>query len=510
AKVLETPQPIVETPAVNVNVAITTETTLATTSDATINLTELGNNLLTITSDKTGYPVEMLEMEMDMEADLGIDSIKRVEILGALQEMYPDLPKPNLEELAEKRTIGQIVEYLQSHASQKVSVEIAVQEVQTVTEVPAVLIPEAVVSEIPVVTEIEITKTVETIDASPASEIADLGATLLAITSDKTGYPVEMLELDMDMEADLGIDSIKRVEILGAMQEMYPDLPKPNVEELGDLRTIGQIVDYLQKLVGGEKKKFQYESDEELDNVKHNVQRRPVQLKILPPPDSLDFDLPEGHICLITDDGSLTTSQVAELLTDKGWKVVVLSFPQSVVFQTSVLPAGVINVKLADLTEEHLQQQLSAIATNYGAVGAFIHLNPAFQVSHNGKIPYLAEEKAIVKHVFLIAKHLKKSLNEAARHGRSLFCTTARLDGAFGLEHKVNYGPISAGLFGLTKTLRWEWQKVFCRAIDLHPAINAQESAQHIIAELHDPNNCISEVAYGSQGRVTIVSVANS
>ncbi|GAX43408.1 polyketide synthase phosphopantetheine-binding HglE [Tolypothrix sp. NIES-4075] len=497
------PQPVVEAPAVNVNVAITTQTTFPSTSDTSINLTELGNNLLAITSDKTGYPVEMLEMDMDMEADLGIDSIKRVEILGGLQEMYPDLPKPNLEELAEKRTIGQIVEYLQSHASQKVSVEIAIQEVQTTTEVPAIVIPE------PVVTEIEVTKTVETIDASPASEIADLGATLLAITSDKTGYPVEMLELDMDMEADLGIDSIKRVEILGAMQEMYPDLPKPNVEELGDLRTIGQIVDYLQKLVGGEKKKFQYESDEELDNVKHNVQRRPVQLKILPPPDSLDFDLPEGHICLITDDGSLTTSQVAELLTDKGWKVVVLSFPQSVVFQTSVLPAGVINVKLGDLTEEHLQQQLSAIATNYGTIGAFIHLNPAFQVSHNGKIPYLAEEKAIVKHVFLIAKHLKKSLNEAARYGRSLFCTTARLDGAFGLEHKVNYGPISAGLFGLTKTLRWEWQKVFCRAIDLHPAISAQESAQHIIAELHDPNNCISEVGYGSQGRVTIVSVAN-
>ncbi|MBW4477235.1 MAG: acyltransferase domain-containing protein [Tolypothrix brevis GSE-NOS-MK-07-07A] len=496
AKVVETLQPVVEAPAVNLDVAIST----VTTSGATINLTELGNNLLAITSDKTGYPVEMLEMEMDMEADLGIDSIKRVEILGGLQEMYPDLPKPNLEELAEKRTIGQIVEYLQSHASEKVSVEIAIQEVQTATEAPVVVIPE------PVVTEIE---TTETIDASPVSEIADLGATLLAITSDKTGYPVEMLELDMDMEADLGIDSIKRVEILGAMQEMYPDLPKPNVEELGDLRTIRQIVDYLQKLVGGEKKKFQYESDEELDNVKHNVQRRPVQLKILPPPDSLDFDLPEGHICLITDDGSLTTSQVAELLTDKGWKVVVLSFPQSVVFQTSVLPAGVINVKLADLTEEHLQQQLSAIALNYGTIGAFIHLNPAFQVSHNGRIPYLAEEKAIVKHVFLIAKHLKKSLNEAARSGRSLFCTTARLDGAFGLEHKVNYGPISAGLFGLTKTLKWEWQKVFCRAIDLHPAINAQESAQHIIAELHDPNNCISEVGYGSQGRVTIVSVAN-
>ena len=95
-----------------------------------INIADLGKNLLAITSEKTGYPVEMLELDMDMEADLGIDSIKRVEILGGLQEMYPDLPKPNLEELAEKRTIGQVVEYLQTHASRSVSVEIAINELQ--------------------------------------------------------------------------------------------------------------------------------------------------------------------------------------------------------------------------------------------------------------------------------------------------------------------------------------------------------------------------------------------
>jgi hypothetical protein len=46
---------------------------------------------------------------------------------------------------------------------------------------------------------------------------------LLAIVSEKTGYPVETLELDMDMEADLGIDSIKRVEILGALQAQFPN-----------------------------------------------------------------------------------------------------------------------------------------------------------------------------------------------------------------------------------------------------------------------------------------------
>ena len=193
----------------------------------------------------------MLELDMDMEADLGIDSIKRVEILGGLQELYPNLPKPNLEELAEKRTIGQVVEYLQGQ--QQVTAEITPEPIiipQVQTQVIEEVIPEPVI--IPQVQ----TQVIEEVIPEPVSsnEYADLGQTLLNITSEKTGYPVEMLELDMDMEADLGIDSIKRVEILGAMQEAYPDLPKPNIEELGDLRTIGQIVNYLQSLVGGEKK----------------------------------------------------------------------------------------------------------------------------------------------------------------------------------------------------------------------------------------------------------------
>ncbi|MFT6215679.1 MAG: polyketide-type polyunsaturated fatty acid synthase PfaA, partial [Roseivirga sp.] len=44
-------------------------------------------------------------------------------------------------------------------------------------------------------------------------DVDKLTASLLQVVSEKTGYPTEMLELNMDMEADLGIDSIKRVEI---------------------------------------------------------------------------------------------------------------------------------------------------------------------------------------------------------------------------------------------------------------------------------------------------------
>jgi polyketide-type polyunsaturated fatty acid synthase PfaA len=72
-----------------------------------------------------------------------------------------------------------------------------------------------------------------------------LTTALLEVVSDKTGYPPEMLEIGMDMEADLGIDSIKRVEILGAMQELFPDLPPVKPEELAELRTLAQIVTYL-------------------------------------------------------------------------------------------------------------------------------------------------------------------------------------------------------------------------------------------------------------------------
>lgn len=197
---------------------------------------------------------------------------------------------------------------------------------------------------------------------------------------------------------------------------------------------------------------------------------------------------------------------MAQLLTEQGWKIVVLSFPQSLVPQHSPLPSGVNRVNLVDLSEEHLQQQLATISTQYGSIDAFIHLNPLFEVIYNGKIPYLEQEKAIVKHVFLIAKHLKKSLNDTTHSGRSCFCTVTRLDGAFGLGQNVSFGPISAGLFGLTKTLNWEWQQVFCRAIDLSPHIDAEQSAQHIFAELHDPNRYITEVAYNSHERVTLIS----
>lgn len=230
-----------------------------------------------------------------------------------------------------------------------------------------------------------------------------------------------------------------------------------------------------------------------------------MRLKYLPEADVLDFTLPDGHIALLTDDGSVTTAKLAEILYKHGWKVVVLSFPQSLIPGQLPLPEGINRVVLADLTEEHLQQQLTAIATNYGQIAAFIHLNPSNHKDSDNHVRYLESEKAILRHVFLIAKYLKEPLNQAATQGRSCFVTVARLDGQFGLGQKTNFGAIGAGLFGLTKTLNQEWESVFCRAIDLSPDLDPQTSAQYILGELQDPNLLVVEVGYGPQGRSTLV-----
>jgi acyl carrier protein len=342
-----------------------------------------------------------------------------------------------------------------------------------------------------------------------AADLTELGNALLQIVSEKTGYPAEMLEADMDMEADLGIDSIKRVEILGTMQDLYPALPRLTPEELAELRTLGQIRDHVSSLMRQSAAPAQPAAPAApaMPEIQSTIPRQVATVRPLPDPDFLENSLPEGHICLLTDDGTTLTASLVEALTGRGWKVVVLSFPPSLVVAQTQLPAAVNRVALQNLDEAHLSQTLQSIAATYGPVGAFIHVQPTSQNGQGHAISFSDTEKAIVRHVFLLAKHLKLSLNEAAQQGRSYFVTVARLDGAFGMGHEPDFGAVGGGLFGLTKTLNQEWERVFCRSIDLQASLNPQQAAQYIIAELHDPNHLITEVGYSAQGRATLVGV---
>ncbi|MEU6751860.1 SDR family NAD(P)-dependent oxidoreductase [Spirillospora sp. NPDC046719] len=74
----------------------------------------------------------------------------------------------------------------------------------------------------------------------------DVHATVLSVISARTGYPESMLGADLDLEADLSIDSIKRTVIIGEVTERVGlTAPDAVIEQLTRLTTIGDIVDWL-------------------------------------------------------------------------------------------------------------------------------------------------------------------------------------------------------------------------------------------------------------------------
>ena len=175
---------------------------------------ELTAALLDVVADRTGYPAAMLTLGMELESDLGIDSIKRVEILSAIHDRVPGVPDVDITVMAKLATLGQIVDYLASQTGAFVA--------------PATPLPVAP----PVLW-------------ASAMSAEELTAALLDVVADRTGYPAAMLTLGMELESDLGIDSIKRVEILSAIHDRVPGVPDVDITVMAKLATLGQIVDYL-------------------------------------------------------------------------------------------------------------------------------------------------------------------------------------------------------------------------------------------------------------------------
>jgi acyl transferase domain-containing protein/NAD(P)H-dependent flavin oxidoreductase YrpB (nitropropane dioxygenase family)/NAD(P)-dependent dehydrogenase (short-subunit alcohol dehydrogenase family)/acyl carrier protein len=91
------------------------------------------------------------------------------------------------------------------------------------------------------------------VPAAPAGLTADqITEQVLSVVSGRTGYPEDMLDLEADLEADLGIDSIKRVEIAGLVFEglPLPDGFTPDLEKLTSSKTLQQVIDSVNSMVG--------------------------------------------------------------------------------------------------------------------------------------------------------------------------------------------------------------------------------------------------------------------
>jgi acyl transferase domain-containing protein/NAD(P)H-dependent flavin oxidoreductase YrpB (nitropropane dioxygenase family)/NAD(P)-dependent dehydrogenase (short-subunit alcohol dehydrogenase family) len=75
---------------------------------------------------------------------------------------------------------------------------------------------------------------------------------VLEVVAERTGYPTDMLDPELDLEADLSIDSIKRIEIIGELAERIGlgagehGIDDSVIEELAQLKTVRGIVDWIE------------------------------------------------------------------------------------------------------------------------------------------------------------------------------------------------------------------------------------------------------------------------
>jgi acyl transferase domain-containing protein len=159
--------------------------------------------------------------------------------------------------------------------------------------------------------------------APPALEPAgrDLSQHLLAAVAEATGYPPAMLDIGMELEADLGIDSIKRVQILANLRNTIPDLPEVDVAELGRLRTLDDIVHQLSGATEPAPEP-EPEPPSALTTTARPLARGVVRAVPTAAAGSALRGLGGGRL-VVTDDGSGVAGQLAAKLVERGLDAIV-------------------------------------------------------------------------------------------------------------------------------------------------------------------------------------------
>jgi NAD(P)-dependent dehydrogenase (short-subunit alcohol dehydrogenase family) len=229
----------------------------------------------------------------------------------------------------------------------------------------------------------------------------------------------------------------------------------------------------------------------------NGVKRFEVGLKYLPQPDLLEFSMPASHVVVVTNDGSELTPLVISALKDKGNRVV------------SINLGGVNNpvndnaITLSDSSDLSVSNAIQEIQNKHGKIGSFIHLHPHYEFQGANFTQHFSAEKEVLKAVFFIAKYVQKDLNELGADQRANFITCTRMDGQLGQGKRGNTSVVGGGLTGLVKCLNLEWSPVFCRALDIQPEVSYSKMADQLMAEYHDANVSIIEVAYSEEGRKT-------
>ena len=200
---------------------------------------ELQSYLVNFVMEQTGYPEDFITLDADLEGDLGIDSIKKAQLLGELNEMFHFSDRTSdqdsgmsLDDFTSLRDISDFI-------STRLGGQVGSSPAQKPT-VQAIAEPVAIES----MTAPEPT--------GPSQE--ELQSYLVNFVMEQTGYPEDFITLDADLEGDLGIDSIKKAQLLGELNEMFHFSDRTSDQDSGmsldDFASLRDISDFISTRLG--------------------------------------------------------------------------------------------------------------------------------------------------------------------------------------------------------------------------------------------------------------------
>jgi acyl transferase domain-containing protein/NAD(P)H-dependent flavin oxidoreductase YrpB (nitropropane dioxygenase family)/NAD(P)-dependent dehydrogenase (short-subunit alcohol dehydrogenase family)/acyl carrier protein len=265
-----------------------------------------------------------------------------------------------------------------------------------------------------------------------ASGQASIRDTLLAIVSERTGYPVEALDPKLNLEADLGVDSLKIAEILTTLQR-----------ECGDAKT--RVRDLMEKLTRAK-----------------TLERMIELIEAAPPPPAQPLDAPSAAELPRCVPALLKRPAIAHSPQLSG-TLLLTEDSHGVARALTELLARLPGVRIARLgkdfypadlcDEESVRRCLARIRTELGPIGGIIHLRGIYTDGDSK-----AGQDALS---FLL---LVKAASEDIRSRSGVVLSTSQ--------------PAAV------RTISLEWTGVRCRALDLQTEMAAPEAALRIFEEL--------------------------
>ncbi|WEB39583.1 KR domain-containing protein [Streptomyces yunnanensis] len=311
------------------------------------------------------------------------------------------------------------------------------------------------------------------------------------IVAEKTGYDIDMIEPDMDIQLDLGIDSLKQVEIGAEMWRRYPVISRTELYQFSEARTVRELTEKLHEVLASSRPQLQLSfGDGELG-------RAFVALRELPEPDVCPHAYPDQPHALLLDDGGDLSATLDAALSSRGWRTsrlrVPCAAPATAEEQTRTWGLG-------DWEEATLSGGLAEVLADAPRLDLCV-----LPISPSAALP-AAQVVEQLRHAVLVAKHVCPALRAAAAGGRRAgLVTVTQLDGALGYAGTGGAPALAlaSGLSGLAKTVALEETSLFCRALDFMPGLLAQHVGDAFIAEITDLATDLREVARDGTARRT-------